>query len=68
MEGQNEILEEEWSLGRELQVDRSVAKNRIVLDDGYLKKWKALLFFLNVFDHLLDCLLDNTWILENCGN
>ena len=62
--GKKEIVEEEWSLGRELQVDQSVAKNMIVLDDGYLKKFKAVLLFLNVFEHLLDCLQDNTWILE----
>jgi len=64
VEGQKELLEEECSLGRELQLDRLVAKNRIVLDDGYLKKFKALLLFLNVFEHLLDCLQDNTLILE----
>jgi hypothetical protein len=54
--GKKAILDDEWSLGRELQVDQSVAKSRIVLGDGYLKKFKALLLFLNVFEHLLDCL------------
>jgi predicted ATPase len=66
--GKNEILEEVWSLGRELQVDRSVAKKRIVFNDRYLKKIIALLLFLNICEHLLDCLQDNTWVLENCGN
>jgi hypothetical protein len=63
-----EILEKLWSWQREMQVEQSVAKNRIVLDDRYLKRFKAFLLFLNVFEHLRDCLQDDTWVLEKCGN